>query len=72
MRTSQLQTYNQASAIETVWYWHEGKDTDHWNKIDRPEIICTVTANWFSTRTLRPFSGRKDQSFLTDSGGIIV
>ena len=44
-KSPNFKTYNQASAIETVWYWHEGKDTDHWNKIDRPEIICTVTAN---------------------------
>lgn len=55
--------YYRVIVIRTVWCWHESRYTDHWNRVEIPEISPHTYIQLISYKGVENIHWRKDSLF---------
>ena len=60
--------YYKAAVIKKVWYWHKDRNTEEWNKMERPEINSCTYDTLSLAKEAKAYNGEKT-IFLSSGAG---
>ena len=60
--------YYRATVIKTVWYWHQDRNIDQWNKLESSEINLHTYGYFIFDKEGKIYNGKKTISLTSGTG----